>query len=81
MLKFANPYFKTTAQANAEAKAAADAPIIDAWLKTQVNNRVITLNEIKTALPAIAADLDRLTFNIIARQLGLVYEDASDPQT
>ena len=80
MLKFANPYYKTNAQANAEAKAATDAPIIDAWLKTQVNNRVISLNDIKAALPAIAADLDRLTFNIIARQLGLVYEDASDTQ-
>lgn len=77
-LRIQNPYFKPAAQAAREARAAAHAPVIDAWLKTQTSNRIIGMAELKSALPAIAADLDRATMNMIAAQLGLVIDNPED---
>ncbi len=71
MLKFANPRFKPVAQKTKEDNAAKDAPLVDAWLLTQTDQKVITLADIKAGLPAIAADLDRETINMIAQQLGM----------
>lgn len=77
-IRLVNPYFKPAAQAAREAKAAAHAPVIDAWLRTQTTNRIITLPELKAALPAIAADLDRLTMNMVAASLNIVIDNPED---
>ena len=78
MLKFQNPYFKAAGQKLKEDNAAKDAPLIDAWLQTQTDQRTVTLADIKAALPAIAADLDRETVNMIAETLGLTILNPED---
>ena len=71
MLKFKNPYFKAAGQKGKETNVAKNAPLIDAWLKTKTDQNVITLAEIKAALPAIAGELDRESANMISQALGL----------
>ena len=78
MLKFRNPYFKPVAQAAREASAAALAPQIDAWLKTQTVNKVITLAELKTGVPTIPANIDRETLNMIAAMLSVALDNPED---
>ena len=78
MLKFRNPYFKPAAQAAREASAAALAPQIDTWLKTQTNNKVITLAELKTGVPTIPANIDRETLNMIVELLNITLENPDD---
>lgn len=78
MLKFQNPYFKRAGQKVKEDNAVKNAPLIDAWMQTQTNQKVITLAEIKAALPAIAAELDRETVNMVGNNLGLVILNPED---
>lgn len=73
-LKFNNPYAKTPAEVTAEQHAAA----VDAYLKANPQNKVVTLNEIKTALPAIAGDLNRVVINIIMAKLGIEIVNPTD---
>lgn len=77
-LRFKNPYFKPAAQAAMEARAANAAPLVDAWLKANPTNRMVTIGELRAALPAIAADLDRATFNQVCHQLGLEIENPGE---
>lgn len=79
MLKFQNPYFKAPGQKGKETKAAKNAPLIDAWLQTQTDQKVITLDNIKAALPAIAGELDRESANMVSQALGLVILNPEDP--
>ena len=78
MLKFRIPYFKPAAQAAREANVAALAPQIDAWLKTQTVNKVITLAELKTGVPTIPANIDRETLNMIAAMLSVALDNPED---
>ena len=77
-LKLQNPYYKPAATKGRESNAAKHAPTIDAWLQTQTDQRTVTLADIKAALPAIAADLDRETVNMIAETLGLTILNPED---
>lgn len=70
MLKFKNPYF-TPAPTSSEYKAKACFAPVTAWLQTQTANKIITVAELKAALPAIAADIDRQVFNLIMQGLAL----------
>ena len=75
MLKFSNPYFKSAVEVASDALA----PQVNAWLKTQVANKTITLAELRAGLPAIAAQLDRQTVNQIAADLNLFVQNPEDP--
>lgn len=76
MIRFLNPYFKTATQT----KVAQHKPAIDAWMKLQVGDRVITIAQLKTAFPAIAADLNRVTVNQLMEEIGAVAENPDDPE-
>lgn len=78
MIRIANPFFRTNAQRSRETNAAKNAPLIDAWMRTQSSNKVVSLGEIKAGIPAIAAELDRETMNMIVQQLGLVVVNPED---
>lgn len=78
MLQLANPHYKPTDKKGKATNAAKNAPLVDAWLQTQTGQKVITLAEIKAALPAIAAELDRESANMISQALGLVILNPED---
>lgn len=73
-LKIVNRYFVS----GPSAKAGQHVPAVDAWLKTQTANRIIAINELRAALPAIAADLTREVVNEICARLQLVIENPDD---
>lgn len=74
MIRFINPYFKSPL----ENKVALRKPEVDTWLKTQPANRVITIDELRTALPLAAADLTRGVVNQICKELGATIENPED---
>ena len=62
-----NPYFKTPTLQKAETHAEA----VRVWLVANAANRQISLGELKTGLPAIAADLNGAVFAQICTILKL----------
>lgn len=68
MLKLQNPYSVSAI----DAKVKAAAPLVDAWLRANPQEKVVTLAELKAALPDIEADLKREVVNEICAQLGIV---------
>jgi hypothetical protein len=75
-IKFINPYFKSAVQLKAEQHA----PAVQAWMQAQPTNKAITMNELRTGLPAIAADLTRPVVNHIMATLGAECENPEDDQ-
>lgn len=79
MLKFQNPYYQAPTEKSLDDNVNKHAPAIDAWLKAQSGQKVVTLADIKAALPAVAADLDRVTVNVIMDRLGVPILNPDDP--
>lgn len=75
-LRIYNRYFKTAI----EVKAEQHAPAIDAWLKTQTGNKVVTIAELKAGVPAAAGDLSHAVVNQICAMLGLQIENPEDQE-
>lgn len=72
--KIVNPAWKSAVQQKAELHA----PAVAAWLAANPNIRYVGLVELKTALPAIAADLTRAVVNQICVLRGLEVTGADD---
>lgn len=77
MMKFRNPWFVPPVSAD-EAKRAAMAPAVKAWLQTQTGNKLVSLAELRAGLPALAADLTRPMVNQILADLGIVIDNPDD---
>lgn len=74
-MKFKNPY---ALPAGVAGKVAQHAPAVEAWLRAQVNNKVVTLAELRAGLPSIGADLSRPVVNQILQDLGIEIENPED---
>lgn len=68
--KLINPHWKDPVAQKAEQHAAA----VQDWLRANAGNRAVTLAELRTGLPAIAADLTRPVVAEIARRIGAQVE-------
>lgn len=70
-----NPAWKSAVQKKAEQHA----PAVKAWLEANPEERLVSLTELRSGLPAIAGDLSRAVVNQIAVILGAKVEGADDP--
>lgn len=75
-LRIVNPYYKSPV----EIKADQHGPAVVAWLQANAGNKIVTMTELRTGLPAIAADLTRTVVNQICADNGLQIENSDDTQ-
>lgn len=75
-VRLVNPFWKSAAQQKAEQHAAA----VQAWLQANATNRLVTMAEIKAALPAVAPDMNRTVFNQICAQIGIEIDNPDDTE-
>ena len=75
-MKFRNPHFVSPI----EKKIAQHQPAVVAWLQAELNNRIITMAELRAGLPDIAADLTRPVVNGILANIGAEVIDPEDHQ-
>ena len=71
-LKIVNPAWKDAVTKKAEKHA----PTVLAWMEANPDNHYVTLDELRVALPAIAADLSRAVVNQIVVLIGATVEGA-----
>lgn len=76
MLRIKNPFFVTPDQATATRHK----PAVLAWMQGQTTNKIITMAELRAALPAIAGELTRTVVNQICADIGADIENPEDGQ-
>ena len=70
-MKLVNPHYVDAVEAKAQQRKAA----VQNWLAANTNVKEVTLDELKLALPDIAADLNKQTLAQIARLIGARIEE------
>lgn len=76
VMKIVNPAWKSGAQKKAEQHA----PAVAAWLTANPNNRVVTIADLKAAMPEIDGDLRREVVNQIAAIIGAKIEGMDEAE-